>query len=399
MPTLSTRICSLSPSPTVALNAKAKDLKAQGHDVLNFSVGEPDYSCPDMAIQTAIKALKDGQVKYGPAGGSPSFRQAISDKLKNENGLDFPADQVVCGIGAKEILFHIFLATLNEGDEVLLNAPCWVSYEEQIKAAGAVPVFVPLGEYTSEPIISTAVIEKYASPKTKAFVLCSPNNPAGYALTKEELSTLGAYLQQKDWWVVSDEIYEYMSFAGPHHSLLKLCPELKDRYIHVNGIAKGYAMTGWRVGYTAAPIEVAKLVKTLQSHSSTCIPPFIEKAAEWAIRQGPQIMAEKIESLKTRKDLAVEELSKNKELSFIQPSGAFYVFIDIRNALKKSKHFDENDSLGFAKYLLETQHVAMVPGEAFRSPGFLRFSYACSTEIILEGIKRLNLAIESACAH
>jgi aspartate aminotransferase len=389
MPSLSRRISKLSPSPTVALNAKAKQLKADGHDVLNFAVGEPDFSCPEETINIAISSLKDGLVKYGPAGGSPSFRKAISDKLKRENGLEFDPNQIVCGIGAKEILFHIFLATLNEGDEVILNSPCWVSYEEQIKAAGAKPVFIPLEDYQSGSVVNIEAIEKHATDKTKAFILCSPNNPAGYALSEAELKELGSYLASKDWWVVSDEIYEYMSFENPHKSLLSICPELKDKYIHVNGVAKGYAMTGWRVGYTAAPMPVAKLVKSLQSHSSTCIPPFIEKAAEWAINQGPEIMKEKISSLAERKNLAMSELDKVSDISYIKPQGAFYIFVDIRQALEKSEKFSATDSLSFAQHLLETEYVAVVPGEAFQAPGFLRFSYAASEDWIRDGISRL----------
>lgn len=395
MPSLSNRIRQLAPSPTVALNAKAKQLKAEGHDVLNFAVGEPDYSCPEETIELAIAALKEGQVKYGPAGGGLPFRKAIAEKLKRENDLDFTADQVVCGIGAKEILFHIFLATLNEGDEVLINTPCWVSYKEQIKAAGAVPVFIPLHNSQNGSVIDPKRIEEFATEKTKAFILCTPNNPAGYALNHQQLAELGNYLSKKDWWVISDEIYEYMSFDTPHESILSVCPDLKARYIHVNGLAKGYAMTGWRVGYMAGPFEVAKLVKSLQSHSSTCIPPFIEKAAEWAIAQGPSVMEHKIESLSKRRDLVIAELDKVKDIAYIKPQGAFYIFVDIRKALSCAPGYDETDSLKFAEVLLENEYVAVVPGEAFQCPGYLRFSYASSEESIKDGVARLQRALIS----
>lgn len=393
MPTLSARIQSLSPSPTVALNAKAKELKKAGADVLNFAVGEPDFLCPEVAIKTAVGALEAGDVKYGPAGGSPELRTAICEKLKAENGVSFSPDQVVCGIGAKEILFHIFLATLNEGDEVIINTPCWVSYEQQIKAAGGVPVFVPLG--SSDNPIDVDEIEKYASEKTKAFVLCSPNNPAGYALNPEQLASLGKYLAKKDWWVISDEIYEYLSFDTPHQSIAAVVPELTDRYVHVNGLAKGYAMTGWRVGYTAAPVALSKLVKTLQSHSSTCIPPFIEKAALAAISAGKTVMEKHYESLKTRRDLAKSLLDEMADVDYINPNGAFYIYIDIRKALSKAENYDELDSMKFAANLLETKHVAVVPGEAFNSPGYLRFSYAASESDIKEGLSRLSTTLES----
>ena len=385
----SKRISSLKPSPTLELNAKANKMKAEGIKVLNFAVGEPDFATHPEVVKKAIEALQAGDTKYGPSGGSLPLRNAIVSKLARENGLAYTPDQIVCGMGAKEILFHLFLSLLNEGDEVILTAPCWVSYMDHIKAAGATPVVVPLPEHG--PMINIETIEKYATSRTKAFVVCSPNNPAGYALDEEELKTLGNYLKAKNWWIVSDEIYEYLSFDHPHQSVIKLVPELKDRAVFISGMAKGYAMTGWRVGFAAGPKPIIDLVKNLQSQSSTCIPPFIEKAATWALDQGKSLMKAQMDSLAKRRDLAVSCLEKISHVKAIRPQGAFYLFVDIREALKKSSA--PMSSLQFSQLLLNEYQVACVPGEAFESPGFLRFTYAVSEETITEGLNRLNKAI------
>jgi aspartate aminotransferase len=386
----------ISPSPTVALNARAKELKQAGADVLNFSVGEPDFPTPKSIVDIAVKALQDGKTKYGPAGGGVPFRQAICDKLSRENRLNYKIDQIVCGTGAKELLFHIFLSMLNEGDEVILTAPCWVSYGDQIIAAGAVPVIIPIPENTKGPLIDPKTIEKFVTTRTVAFVLCSPNNPVGNSLTKQELLELGSYLEtKKNWWIVSDEIYEYFSFEHPQYSIVELCPKLYDRTVVVNGMSKSYAMTGWRVGYCAGPTELMKLVRGLQSHSSTCLPPFVEEAATFAIKQGSTLMAKEVAIMRVRRDVAVECIRTVPDVSYIHPQGAFYLFIDIRKALAKSSKFKATDSLSFSNYLLEEHHMAVVPGEAFAAPGFLRISYAINEDVIKSGIERLRKALVS----
>lgn len=392
-PSLSQRISSLKPSPTVALNAKASAMRAEGHKIYNFAVGEPDFTTPESICQVAIDSIKNGRTKYAPAGGSPALRQAIQEKLKRDNNLDFPVEHIVAGIGAKEILFHIMLALLDEGDEVLVTAPYWVSYPEQIQAAGGKAVIVEMPE-SSGSRLSAELLAQYASEKTKAVIINSPNNPAGYVLSTEELRSLGAYLNTKDWWVVSDEIYEYMSFEKESVSMLSLTPELKDRYILVNGLSKGFAMTGWRVGYVAAPAPVAKLVKTLQTQSSTCLPPFIEDAAIAALKAGRGVMGDKFELLRERRDLAVACLEKIEGISMVKPEGAFYIFVDIREKLKKSNHPAAADgSFSFGEFLLTEYKVAMVPGEAFGTPGFLRLSYAVGQDDIREGIAALSQAL------
>lgn len=390
---LSKRISALKPSPTVALNSKAKDLAKSGHKVYNFAVGEPDFTTHEDIVNIAVQSLQNGETKYGPAGGGLALRQAIVEKLKRDNQIEVTAGQVVVGMGAKEILFHIFLALLDEGDEVLIPAPYWVSYTAQVQAAGAIPVIIPMPEKHSDPRLTPEMIAAYSTPKTKAIVLTSPNNPAGYVIKRDEMLAIGRYLETQPWWIVSDEIYEYMSYEEPHSSLGALVPELMDRYILVNGLSKGFAMTGWRVGYMAGPAPVAALVKTLQTQSSTCLPPFIEAASVEALHRGQALMADKIQLLRQRKALAASLIEGIEDVSMIPPEGAFYIFIDIRGALGKAKGYEGSNSFKFSEYLLDTYHVAMVPGEAFGVPGFLRLSYAASQEELEQGLAYLAQAL------
>ncbi len=390
----SRRIAALKPSPTVALNNKAKEIAAQGKKVYNFAVGEPDFSTPESICKVAIESLQKGRTKYSASGGSPALRQAVAAKLKRDNQLDYDANQIVMGIGAKELLFHAMLALLNEGDEVLIPAPYWVSYTAQVEAAGATPVIIPMPKKHSDARLTADMIEAYATEKTKAIIITSPNNPAGYVLSRSELSALASYLKDKPWWIVSDEIYEYMSFDEPHYSLLQLEPSLKDRFILINGLSKGFAMTGWRVGFLAAPLDLVKLVKTLQTQSSTCLPPFVEDAAVFALNSGPDLMTEKMELLKARRTLATSLLDEIPGVDYIPPKGAFYIYVDIRPALEAAG-WQPEESIRFGEKLLTDFQVAMVPGEAFGTPGFLRLSYATSEDDLKAGIARLQEALAS----
>lgn len=393
---LSRRILSIQPSPTVALNAKATALSKQGAKVLNFAVGEPDFPTPAPIIECAIAAMRNGRTKYGPAGGGLELRQIIVQKLKRDNRLSFLPEQIVAGIGAKEILFHSFLSILNDGDEVIVPAPYWVSYADQFKAAGATAVTLPLPQFQSGKAfkaIDIAEMEKAATKKTKAVVLNSPNNPAGYVMKRDELEELGKYLLTKDWYIVSDEIYEYMAFDAPHISLLEMFPELAPRFIYINGMSKGFAMTGWRVGYAAGPSPVMQLVRGLQSHSSTCIPGFIEDAATLALKEGRSLMAPEIEILRKRRDHIVGLIETQlPDVGYMRPEGAFYVFLDVRKLLQNASNLSERTSLALCDRLLSEYHIAVVPGEAFGAPGFMRMSYATGQETIGLGIDRLQKA-------
>ncbi len=392
---LSRRISQLQPSPTVALNMKAKELAEQGHKVINFSVGEPDFPTPAPIVEAAIDALRQGKTKYGAAGGGLPLRKAISAKLEKENQLNYPPSQIVVGVGAKEILFHLALALINEGDEVLIPAPYWVSYTEHVLAAGGKPVIIPCPQSHDAPRLTPEMIKPFVTERTKGIMLTSPHNPAGYAIGQKELDDLGRFLEDKPWWIVSDEIYEYMSYDEPHVSLATINPRLRDRFILVNGFSKGYAMTGWRVGYMAGPPAVADLVRTLQTQSSTCLPMFVEEGALKALSIGPQLMQEKMQVLKHRRDMAVQLLSSIPGVAMIPPRGAFYVFVDIRKVLAKSPLYSNDNSLAFSARLLESHHVAMVPGEAFGTPGFLRLSYAVHEDTLKDGLARLREALAS----
>ncbi|RYZ54260.1 MAG: pyridoxal phosphate-dependent aminotransferase [Proteobacteria bacterium] len=393
LPTLSQRISQLQPSPTVALNTKAKELADQGHKIINFSVGEPDFPTPEPIVKAAIKALEAGKTRYGGAGGGLPLRKAICEKLLKENELTYTPEQIVVGIGAKEILFHLSLALLNPGDEVLIPAPYWVSYTEHVIAAGGTPIVIPMPADHKAPRLTKEMIAPYLTAKTKAIVITSPSNPGGYVIPPNEVKALGDYLADKNIWILSDEIYEYMSFDGPSISMATLCPAVRDRFILINGFSKGFAMTGWRVGYMAGPKPVADLVRTLQTQSSTCLPPFVEEGALEALRHGRQLMADKMVILQERRDLAVSILKKFPELDMLPPNGAFYIFIDLRKVLAKSALYTNDNSLDFSKKLLETYHVAMVPGEAFGAPGFIRLSYAVHEDTLKEGLSRLGDAL------
>ena len=380
----SKRISSLSPSPTLALNSKAAELAAGGKKIFNFAVGEPDFPTPQAVVEVAIDSLRRGRTRYGTSGGGRPLREAIAEKLRRDNGLDFAIDEIVCGIGAKEILFHVFLALLNDGDEVLLPAPFWVSYTDQIRAAGAIPVPVmPPASITSQggDALDFNAIERAVTARTRAIVINSPNNPSGYVLGAAELERLAAFAIKHNLWVISDEIYEYMAFSREHISPLKIQPGLRSRFILVNGLSKGFAMTGWRVGYAAGPKDIMALVKNLESHSSTCIPGFIEDAATFALGQGRTLMAPAIATLDARRKATVNALDGFK---FVRPDGAFYVFLDVR------PFCDGRSSMFISGALLEEEGVAVVPGEAFGLPGFIRISYTLSEQDLLAGLERVK---------
>lgn len=394
-PELSKTASTLQPSPTIALNSKAKELKKSGKDVLNFSVGEPDFPTSPEIIHATTEALENNRTKYGPSGGSPELRQAISQKLKTENSLEFSADQIVCGIGAKEILYHLFRAMLDVGDEVIVPAPFWVSYPDQIKAFGGKPVIVPMSDHPQQPV-SPDALAAAITPKTKAIVINSPNNPAGFMLDNNTIKAIGDRFRGKPIWVISDEIYEYMAFEHSFQSFLNINPDLSSQTVLVNGLSKGYAMTGFRVGYAAGPAPLINLVKRLISHSSSCLPPFIDAGATLAMEKGRTLMQEKITDLAQRRTFICEKInSEINGLEYINPDGAFYLFIDINRYLKGSKKFATTGTMGFCSWLLEEYFMAVVPGDVFGAPGYIRMSYATSKTDIEKGISRLKQALES----
>lgn len=386
---LSQRLSALKPSPTVALNTKAQQLARAGQRVINFTVGEPDISTPPSIVRKCIESLERGRTKYGQPGGGDELRHAIAHKLLRDNHLTFAPETIVAGIGAKEILFHTFMALLNEGNEVLIPAPYWVSYPEQVKAAGGVPIEVPPGRDLRVDPINLDQLEKLSTNRTVAIVLNSPNNPAGYVFSAAFSQRLADFLRRKSWWIIADEIYEYLSFDRPHVSLLEICPELADRFILINGMSKAFAMTGWRVGYGAGPLSVMKLVRAMQSHSSTCLPGFIEDATTFALGEGKPLMADGIASIRERRDYALNAMAQIKGVTCTHPDGAFYIFMDLRKRLAPLG----KSSLQFCDELLTNHQVALVPGEAFGCSGFARLSYTTSKENISEGMGKIALGL------
>ncbi len=388
------RMNTLKPSATLQLNARARQLKKEGKPLISFAVGEPDYNTPQKIVDQCKKSLDDGRTKYGAAGGSVELRQAIAEKLKRENGLTFTPEQIICGIGAKEILFHTLMCMVNPGDEVILPSPFWVSYEEQVRVCGGVPKIIPIHENFPDTYLKVEDIAKYATEKTVAIMLNSPNNPSGHIFSKSFMQELASYLKTKNWWIISDEIYEYMAFDAPHYSLIEFEPSLIDRYIHINGFSKSFAMTGWRVGYAAAPKAFAEPLRNLQSQSSTALPMFIDDSCIVAINEGRSLMNKELEVLKKRRDLMLSALAKDPDIRFVKPQGAFYTFVDIRKQLDKKNM----SSLEFSELLLTKYYVACAPGESFGAPGFIRFSYATSEKAIEEGVERFLRAVKEICA-
>lgn len=386
----SSRISALSPSPTLTLNARAAELKKQGKPIISFAVGEPDYDTPAAVVEEAIKGLRAGKTRYGVSGGGLALRQAIADKLKRENNLVYSPEEIVVGMGAKEILFHTFLALLNPGDEVVVFSPYWVSYADQVIAAGGVPVVIPPPQDFPQRSIDISAMSEYLTAKTKAIIVNSPNNPAGYVLTRSELVELGNALTHSSAWIISDEIYEYLVFTGKHNSLLEVHPELRDRFVLINGLSKSFAMTGWRVGYAAVPRELANLLRTIQSQSSTSIPGFIEAAACYAVTQGLPLVSKQVASLKERCAVSYPLLATIPGLKLVCPGGAFYFLVGVEGLLPIAGC---TTSFALCEYLLAKHHLALVPGEAFGAPGFVRLSYTLPLPQLREGLARFKAAL------
>jgi aspartate aminotransferase len=395
MTKISKNVSGLRPSPTLALNTKAKELAASGRKIINLTVGEPDFACPSSAVDAAIEALRRGDTRYSTPGGSLALRQSISRKLKKDNQLEYDPADIVVGIGAKEILFHTFMSILNPGDEVLVMAPYWVSYPEQVQAFGGISkTIAPKTGPGYRFKINLSEIETSATNKTRCIVLNSPNNPTGGCYSREDLIALGEILRAKDWWILSDEIYEHLSYESKHVSLLSLCPELRDRFILINGLAKGFAMTGWRVGYLASVGSLVSAVRNLQSQSSTCLPPFVEAGAIAALDGGIGAMSEKTDSLKRKRDIVVSELRGFEGVWHYACEGAFYAFINIQNRIKNSKVLSKPNAVSFCEYLLEKKGVACVPGEAFGATGFIRISYAVEEGLLRDSLNSLLAALK-----
>ena len=392
MAQISDRVNRLAASATFAMLQKSNELSAQGVDVVNMSVGEPDFNTPDYIKKAAVEAVEQNYSKYSPVPGYMWLRKACADKLKRENGLDYAPAEILVSTGAKQSLCNVIMAIINPGDEVLLPSPCWVSYPEMVKLAGGVPVVIKAG-IDQDFKVTAAQVEAAITPKTKAIMICSPSNPTGSVYTKEELESIAKVLNKyPDVFIVSDEIYEHINFIGGHQSLAKFVD--KDRIAVINGVSKAYAMTGWRIGFMAGPEWLVKACNKLQGQytSGTCS--VAQKAAQVAF-DGPQDDVEKMRQVfQKRRDLIVSLAKEIPGFEVNNPQGAFYLFPKCDSYFGK-RYGDKviNSAEDLAMYLLEVGHVATVGGTAFGSPECIRFSYATSEDKIIEAFRRIKEAL------
>ena len=388
---LSKKANSISPSITLEITGKANELKAQGVNVMSFAAGEPDFNTPKNIIEAAIKAMDDGYTKYTKTSGIVELRKAICKKLHQENNLNYIEEQIVVSTGAKQCLANTFLDILNKGDEVILQNPCWVSYTELIKLADGVPVIVNCDENDGYKL-SAKNIEKAVTSKTKAILLNSPHNPTGIVYNKNELEEIAQIAKKYNLIIISDEIYEKLIYDGEEHvSIASLSEDAYERTIVINGLSKTYAMTGWRVGYTASSAKLAKIMSSVQSHMTSNVCSISQYAALEALT-GPQDSINMMKNaFEERRNFMMKKLEEIDEVSFIKPQGAFYIMVNITYFIGKSINGVKiNNSIEFAKMLLEEEKVAVIPGAAFGLENFIRLSYATSMEVIEEGLDRIK---------
>lgn len=390
---ISKRLEALSISATLAMTQKSRDLSTQGYDVINLSIGEPDFDTPDFIKKAAIKAIQENCTHYPPVPGYPELRKAISDKFLRENKLDVAPEQVVVSTGAKQSLINVLLCVVNPDDEVIIPAPYWVSYIEMVKVAEGKPVVLPCG-IESDFKLTPQQLEDAITPKTRAIIYSSPSNPTGSLYTKDELKALADVLaNHKDIIILSDEIYEHINFRGQHESIAQF-PQVKDQTVIINGVSKGYAMTGWRIGYIGAPLWIAKACTKLQGQFTSGACSIAQKAAEAALNGGVEASQKMTKIFKTRRDLFLNGIREIPGMKVNEPGGAFYVFPEVTAYLGKSYKGKVIETSGdLAMYLLENTHVATVGGDAFGAPECLRFSYATSEENLEEALKRVKKSL------
>lgn len=390
---LSDRLGRLSTSATLAMSQKSSELKAQGIDIINMSVGEPDFNTPEHIKAAGIKAIEENWSRYSPVPGYPDLKQAIVDKLKRENGLDYKPSQILCSNGAKQSVCNAIMALIGAGDEVIIPAPYWVSYPDMVLLADGTPVFIP-SSIEQEFKITPEQLEAAITEKTRALILCSPSNPTGSVYTKEELEALkNVLLRHERVIVIADEIYEHINYIGEHASIAQF-PDIKDRVVIINGVSKAYAMTGWRIGFIAAPEWIVKGCNKLQGQYTSGPCSISQKAATVAFSGDQQCVEEMRLAFERRRNLIVKLTKEIPGLEVNNPQGAFYLFPKCSSFYGK-KYGDRtiNNSNDLAMYLLEVGHVATVGGDAFGSPECFRMSYATSDENIVEAIKRIKDAL------
>ncbi|MEX0845611.1 MAG: pyridoxal phosphate-dependent aminotransferase [Balneolaceae bacterium] len=394
---ISTRAQNVQPSATLKVTGRAKELKRQGKSIISLSAGEPDFKTPEHICDAAIKAINDGFHGYTMNTGTPELREAICAKLKRDNGLDYDPSQIICSNGAKQSVGFSILALINPGDEVIIPAPYWVSYPEMVRLAEGTSVTVRTS-FENNFKLTPEQLEAAITNKTKAIILCSPSNPTGAQYTKEELEKLAVVLRRHPQvFVISDEIYEYIVFEGQHVSILNVAPDLKDRVLLINGFSKGFAMTGWRLGYLAGPNEIVTAVSKIQSQETSAPSSISQKAGEAAYNGSLEEVKAMRDQFKERRDYLVKALNSLDGVSCFTPGGAFYVFPDISPYIGKKKPDGAaiDSSTDLCLYLLDECGLALVPGDAFGEPNGIRLSYAASMDDLEEAMKRFEKGLKS----
>ncbi|RKD27187.1 aspartate aminotransferase [Caminicella sporogenes DSM 14501] len=391
---LSVKNKSISPSVTLAITAKAKKMKADGIDIISFGAGEPDFNTPAHIRKAAIDAIEKGLTGYTASAGLPNLKQAICEKLKNDNNLDYTPENIVVSNGAKHSLFNTLQVICNPGDEVIIPIPYWVSYPEMVKMADAKPVFVKTSEENGFKLKKESLLNAINN-KTKAIILNSPNNPTGTVYTKEELKEIAEIAVKHNIFVISDEIYEKLIYEGNHISIASLGNEIKKLTIVINGMSKAYAMTGWRIGYLAADSEIAKIVTNIQSHATSNPNTIAQYASIEALKGDQSPIKEMTNAFNERRKYMVDKINSIDKLSCRMPEGAFYVMVNISKIIGTTINgFEINSSMDFAEYLLDTAKVAVIPGAGFGLDNYIRLSYATSLDNIKEGLNRIEKAIK-----
>lgn len=393
---LSKRAEKISPSITLEITAKAKQMKQEGIDVIGFGAGEPDFDTPDYIKEEAKKSLDAGFTKYTPASGIPELKDAVCKKLKRDNNLDYTQQEIIISCGAKHSLYNAIQVLCDEADEVILPSPYWVSYIEQIKLSGAQPVIIETTEENGFKITPDQ-LHQAITDKTKLLILNSPNNPTGSVYSEQELQRIGNIIFEKSVFCISDEIYENIIYGDAKHvSIASLGPGIKRLTVVINGVSKAYSMTGWRIGYAAAQEKIIKAMSNLQSHSTSNPTSFCQKASIVALENTDETQKLMVDEFNKRRKYIVKKLNSIKDISCIDPEGAFYVFPNVSKLFGKSfEDCEISDSISLSKLLLEKANTAVVPGSAFGADNYLRLSYATSMENIIKGMDRFEEFVNS----
>ena len=383
----------IKPSPTMAVTSKAREMRAAGRDIIGLGAGEPDFDTPDNIKEAAIEAIKKGDTKYTAVDGTPALKKAIQNKFSRENGLSYELDQITVGTGGKQVLYNAFMATINKGDEVVIPAPYWVSYPDIILLAGGKPRIVKCDEKDNFKL-TPEKLNKAINKKTKWVILNSPSNPTGSAYTKKEIEDLSKILiKYKKVYILSDDIYEHITYDNFNFFTIAQIKSLKDRTLTMNGVSKSYSMTGWRIGYAAGPKEIIKAIAKIQSQSTSNPTSISQAAAVEALNGIQDFIQERANSFKERRDFVVSSLNKINGISCLKPQGAFYVFPSCKKLLGKKRKLKTDKD--FVEKLLEKSEVAVVQGSAFGLEGYFRISYATSMEKLREAMKRIKYFCDS----